>query len=133
MDCRTASSNSMGPGMRRVLWAGCEDILFLVLSDCLGIRSESIAGGVRWIGLYSRSSGSTDSLSDEKGVFSSGNGSRWSKCLAMRDRRALPLPLPLPRPECDASLAADGIGGQEERWPRQMRSIVTIWWLGMGR
>lgn len=41
----------------------------------------------------------------------------------MRDRRAVPLPLPLPRPECDASLAAGGIGGQGERWPREMRSF----------
>jgi hypothetical protein len=63
---------------------------------------ESSWGGVRCTGLYSRSSGSTDNLSDENGVFSSGSGSRWSKCLAMRDRRAFPVP----RRECDASFAS---------------------------
>lgn len=41
------------------------------------------------MGLYSTSSGSTDSLSDENGVFSSGSGSRLSKCLEIRLRRGL--------------------------------------------
>jgi hypothetical protein len=41
------------------------------------------------MGLYSTSSGSTDSLSDENGVLSSGRGSRWSRCLEMRLRRGL--------------------------------------------
>lgn len=39
------------------------------------------------MGLYSRSSGSTEILSVEKGVLSSGNGRRCSRCLEIRLKR----------------------------------------------
>lgn len=39
------------------------------------------------MGLYSRSSGASESLSVEKGVFKSGNGKRWSRCLEIRLKR----------------------------------------------
>jgi hypothetical protein len=45
------------------------------------------AGMDRSMGLYSTSSGAREFLSVEKGVFSSGNGRRWSRCLEIRLRR----------------------------------------------
>jgi hypothetical protein len=41
----------------------------------------------RSTGLYSTSSGAREFLSVEKGVFSSGNGRRWSRCLEIRLNR----------------------------------------------
>lgn len=43
----------------------------------------------RSIGLYSTSSGAREFLSVEKGVLSSGNGRRWSRCLEIRLRRCV--------------------------------------------
>ena len=43
----------------------------------------------RSMGLYSTSSGNSDSLSVEKGVLRSGSGRRWSRCLEIRLRRSL--------------------------------------------
>jgi hypothetical protein len=46
-------------------------------------------GMERSMGLYSTSSGAREFLSVEKGVFSSGNGRRWSRCLEIRLRRCV--------------------------------------------
>ena len=47
-------------------------------------------GGMdRSMGLYSRSSGAREFLSVEKGVFNSGNGRRWSRCLEIRLSRCV--------------------------------------------
>jgi hypothetical protein len=43
----------------------------------------------RSMGLYSTSSGAREFLSVEKGVLSSGNGRRWSRCLEIRLRRCV--------------------------------------------
>lgn len=114
MDWRTPSSNSIGPGMRRVLCAACEDILMLFCLDSFS-EDEAVPGNGRSgrsIGLYSMSSTSTDSLSDEKGVLSSGSGnvSRWSKCLEIKLRREFALP------DCGASVAI----GEGPKPPRSL-------------
>ena len=46
-------------------------------------------GMERSIGLYSTSSETSEFLSVENGVFSSGNGRRWSRCLEIRLRRCV--------------------------------------------
>jgi hypothetical protein len=46
-------------------------------------------GMERSMGLYSTSSGAREFLSVEKGVLSSGNGRRWSRCLEIRLRRCV--------------------------------------------
>lgn len=46
-------------------------------------------GMERSMGLYSMSSGAREFLSVEKGVLSSGNGRRWSRCLEIRLRRCV--------------------------------------------
>lgn len=56
----------------------------------MGVGSEGGAGGMeRSMGLYSTSSGNSESLSVENGVLRSGNGRRWSRCLEIRLRRSL--------------------------------------------
>ena len=82
MDCKTASSNSIGPGMSNVGWSAWCDIL----------TSSSLAGfagvmGLRWIGVYSTSSKGWADLSLEKGVLR-GSGGRFSRCLEIRDNLA---------------------------------------------
>lgn len=54
----------------------------------LGLGSGGGEGGMeRSTGLYSTSSGAREFLSVEKGVFNSGNGRRWSRCLEIRLNR----------------------------------------------
>lgn len=56
----------------------------------LKVESGRGVGGMeRSMGLYSTSSGTSESLSVEKGVLRSGNGRRWSRCLEIRLNRCV--------------------------------------------
>lgn len=57
--------------------------------DMAGDLMGEEAGMDRSMGLYSRSSGAREFLSVEKGVFNSGNGRRWSRCLEIRLSRCV--------------------------------------------
>ena len=53
----------------------------------MGDGGAGKGGMERSMGLYSTSSGTSEFLSVEKGVFNSGNGRRWSRCLEIRLKR----------------------------------------------
>jgi hypothetical protein len=80
MDWRTASSNSIGPGMSRVGWDGWLDILAGASSAMAG--SDGFGAALAW------SSSRMALRSVEKGVLSSRNG-RASRCPEKRPRRAV--------------------------------------------
>ena len=80
IDCNTSSSNSIGPGISR---AGCSACLDIFSSFAVGSDTD----GDRFMGVYSRSSDSFESLSVEKGVLISSCG-LCSRCLEMRESLA---------------------------------------------
>ena len=60
MDWRTASSNSMGPGIRSVLWAGCDDILRAGGGVCRSLADTSLTeaiGTMSFIPCYKKQGG----------------------------------------------------------------------------
>ena len=118
---RTASSNSMGPGISRAGCSGCFDMLasFFFLSSM-------IWGVDRVTGLYGMSSLVSECRSVEKGVLICRTG-LCSRCREIRDRRCLAR---------GVARADDGMRGLPAT-PRQINehnaASVTIWRTSTGR
>lgn len=83
MESRTASSNSIGPGISN---DGCAGWFEVFLSVILGAEEvpKYRLGTSLMRGVYGRSSAWSDSLSAEYGVLREGKGGFWSRCLCMR-------------------------------------------------
>lgn len=91
MEVRTASSNSMGPGMSSAGWGAWFDIFFgssgiIFLTSC-----TTFLTGAFWSRFmrFPCSSSQWELRSDENGVFNSRKGFGESKCLEMRSSRDL--------------------------------------------
>ena len=83
MESRTASSNSIGPGISN---DGCAGWFEVFLSAILGaeVVPKYRLGTSLMRGVYGRSSAWSESLSAEYGVLREGKGGFWSRCLCMR-------------------------------------------------